>query len=167
MKHYLCRVKITFLVLIITFFNCAFVSPNTNNTYKNSNSFYNTIIPARSGLRVEKGSFIEQIMNKMGQKKKQQNKGLIALVVFLAILLTLLLAFGIFIFAWGGASGMLLAVVGIAGLVLIIVGASRIIRAIKRKSSTAFLKFKKINKSNLYKNILPNIKTAQDKATAI
>ncbi len=66
-------------------------------------------------------------------------------MVVIAVLVSVLLAFAIFIIAYGGGSGTLLALVGITGLALIIFGAARIIRGIKRKQATALLKPNKKN----------------------
>ena len=133
MEQYLFKFRTLVLVLIITFVNCAFVSVTTKEVSADSSSTTSLIDPAKARFRVKKVSFVNRFIHKLGLKLKRANTGLIALVVVLTVLVSLLLAAGIFIFAWGGASGTLLAVVGIVGLALIIFGAARIIRGIKRR----------------------------------
>jgi hypothetical protein len=157
MHHYLFRFKTIFLVLIITFVNCAFVSVKTNDASTNSNSTTSLITRAEASRDVKKVSFLKRFIHRLSFKLQKANKGLIALVVVITILLSLVLAFGIYISAFGGGSGTLLAFIGIAGFALIIFGAARIIRGIKRKKGTAHLKLNTTAESGINDTVLPEI----------
>jgi hypothetical protein len=87
---------------------------------------------------------IKRVVHIITHKPRKTGEGSIALVIIGAILLTLLLGFGIFILAYGGLAPGLLAIIGIVGFLLIIFGAARIIRNIKSRTEIAQLLFRKI-----------------------
>jgi fatty acid desaturase len=111
------------------------VSSKTNSPDVDSKASTSLINPAEARPRVKKVPLLKRLI-KIGFKMQKANRGSIALVWVVAVLVSLLLALGIFLFAWGGASGIMLTLVGVAGLALIVFGASRIIRSIKRKHET-------------------------------
>ena len=139
MNQYLLRSKTIFVVLIIAFFNCVFASVKMNCTHRNNNLTTFPVNPPEGRPGIKKISFIKRYLHTPGFKLKKAGKGFIALVVIGAVLSGLLLAAGIFVAAYGGASTALLTVTGIVGLALIIFGAGRIIRGIKRKRGIANL----------------------------
>ncbi len=153
MLPYLSRVQVVVLVLFLAFVNCAFVAVDKNGAHNGRPSTNSLVIPAESKPQVKKVSFLNRLRHKLSIKPKN-GKGLVALAVVGTILVSIILALGLYMFAFAGASGTLLALVGIVGFALIIFAAARIIRGVKRRQRTAHLNPNKDGGSGIVNTVL-------------
>ncbi len=100
MKNFLLRSKYMFLVLTIVLGHSAFASVESINLYTSYN--LKSSLP-HSGIAipiVKKPPLGKLFINVINDKIRKGGKGSVAVVVIVAVLLSLLLGFGIFLFAW-------------------------------------------------------------------
>ena len=150
MKKLLLKPTGIFVVLMVALLHNVFAAAVPQKHYTGSEQV--RFLPDEGNIKpaVKRPSFLEKKILRLTSKAQKRGKGSITLVVVVAVLLSLLLAFGIYLGAWGGAASAALVVIGILGLALIIFAAGKIIRGIKRRRGITHTKPDK-SKSRLSK----------------
>ncbi len=131
------RLTYLFAALVFALLNCSFSSVDVNKLKSENNTSIALAHSPGAKPSLKKFSLKKRVGYVLSLKQKKGKGGLIALVVFGALVTAFLLAAVVFLAAWGGGSSTLLTIVAIGGLALIVFGAVRLIRGIKRKRGTA------------------------------
>ena len=102
MKKLLLRTKCMFLVLVIASAHCAFASVESPGYFVSKRSA--NLVPPASHERpsVKRSSLANRVIYVLKTRVNKDGKGSRAILVLVAVLLSLILAFGVFIGAWGG-----------------------------------------------------------------
>jgi fatty acid desaturase len=123
-----CLVRLSIIGFLLLAYN-----PSYSLTVLESNNQYVSITSSQKNLNPGKPSRVKVVLYKLVQKLLVHKKSKSVIAIAFGILSALLLAFLLFVFAYGGAPGVITILVGVAGVALIVFGLIKISKAQKRK----------------------------------
>lgn len=123
-----CLVRLSIICFLLLAYN-----PSYSLTVLESNNQYVSITPSQKNLNPGKPSRVKVVLYKLAQKLLVHKKSKSVIAIAFGLLSALLLAFLLFVFAYGGAPGLITILVGVAGVALIVFGLIKISKAQKRK----------------------------------
>lgn len=123
-----CLVSVSIICFLLPAYN-----PSFSLTVVGSNSQYASITPSQKNLSPGKPSKVKVVLYKFARKLLVHKKSKSVIAIAFGILSALLLAFLLFVFAYGGAPGVITILVGVVGVALIVFSLIKISKAQKRK----------------------------------
>jgi hypothetical protein len=130
MQHFFRLCMICFLLILY--------SPSQGLAVSRSNNHYaSNITPIQKSLKPGKPLKVKVVLYKLVQRLLANKNSKSGIAIAFGILSALLLSFVLFALAYGGASGVIVVLIGAVGIALIVLGLKKIAKAQKRKQQSS------------------------------